>query len=342
MSEYKIIGGMLHIGGTRVSFKESPNVGGACRPTLIVFHDTASGLDEKSPINWLTNPAAKASAHFVVARDGSITQLVSTDRTAYHAGKSVYDGKHVNNSVNTFSIGIEIVNPGVMTIAKGGKAYYGDGKGASWDIKKYGIAKAKPLPASLDRAEAYWMPYTKEQIDAVIAIGRAVKEAYPAVSDGVAHWYVSPGRKVDTNPLFPLDGVRNDIFNGGTSTKQYKDPVQPDPEVDPNANVKAPEEPVPVAPVVEKPTPAPATKKVSYDVGLVTRELNLRNWPDSPNILAVIAVGSRIDIERTSTSQVTGSIWYKVRVKAENLLYHVGKEKYLEGFVHSAYIQRVL
>lgn len=339
MPEFKIVGGMLHIDGARVSFKESPNVGGACRPTLIVCHDTASGLDEKSPINWLVNPTAKASAHFVVARDGSITQLVSTDRTAWHAGASTYNNRSVNNSVNTFSIGIEIVNPGTMTVVKGGKAYYGDGKGASWDIKKYGIAKAKPLPASLDRAEAYWMPYTKEQIDAVIGIGRAVKEAYPAVTDVVAHWTVSPGRKVDTNPLFPLEGVRTDILDGNASTEKYKNPVKADPEVDPNANVATPPEQVAEpAPAVEK-TPA---KKPSYDTGLVTRELNLRNWPDSPNILAVIAVGSRIDIERTSTSQVTGSIWYKVRVKSACLLSHVGKEKYVEGFVHSAYIQRVL
>jgi N-acetyl-anhydromuramyl-L-alanine amidase AmpD len=63
---------------------------------LVVVHDiegTASGA-----ISWFRNPRARASAHFVVARDGRVTQMVPTWDVAWHAG---------NGWVNRHSIGIE-------------------------------------------------------------------------------------------------------------------------------------------------------------------------------------------------------------------------------------------
>lgn len=106
MAEYKIVKGMLTVDGKQVAFKQSPNVGGACKPEILVVHDTASGLNSSGPIGWLVDPKAKASAHFVVGRAGDITQLVSCDRAAWHAGKSVYNDKHVSGSVNSFAVGI--------------------------------------------------------------------------------------------------------------------------------------------------------------------------------------------------------------------------------------------
>jgi AmpD protein len=46
------------------------------------------------------------SAHFVVARNGSITQFVSTNSRAWHAGESTWLGK---DNCNDYSIGIEII-----------------------------------------------------------------------------------------------------------------------------------------------------------------------------------------------------------------------------------------
>ncbi|MDQ7001411.1 MAG: 1,6-anhydro-N-acetylmuramyl-L-alanine amidase AmpD [Ghiorsea sp.] len=48
----------------------------------------------------------RVSAHFVVARDGSITQFVSTYQRAWHAGKSSWQGR---DNCNDYSIGIEII-----------------------------------------------------------------------------------------------------------------------------------------------------------------------------------------------------------------------------------------
>lgn len=47
----------------------------------------------------------KVSAHVLVARDGSLTQYVSFNRRAWHAGRSLYCGRV---ACNDFSVGIEL------------------------------------------------------------------------------------------------------------------------------------------------------------------------------------------------------------------------------------------
>lgn len=50
------------------------------------------------------------SAHYLIARDGRIYQLVSDDRVAYHAGKGSLDGfPEYTDRLNQYSIGIEIM-----------------------------------------------------------------------------------------------------------------------------------------------------------------------------------------------------------------------------------------
>jgi N-acetylmuramoyl-L-alanine amidase len=74
--------------------------------TCIVLHATATeGL--KSPLDWLCNPISKVSAHYLIGIDGVVYNLVKTKDIAYHAGESEWKGK---DHVNTFSVGIELVN----------------------------------------------------------------------------------------------------------------------------------------------------------------------------------------------------------------------------------------
>lgn len=47
----------------------------------------------------------RVSAHFLVARDGCVTQFVDTDLKAWHAGRSELDGVA---DVNRFSVGVEL------------------------------------------------------------------------------------------------------------------------------------------------------------------------------------------------------------------------------------------
>ncbi len=71
----------------------------------VVLHATAGSLS--GTLSWFANPASGVSAHYVVAKDGDVYQMVEEDKLAHHAGGSDYQGRR---AFNNFSIGIEIVN----------------------------------------------------------------------------------------------------------------------------------------------------------------------------------------------------------------------------------------
>ena len=62
-------------------------------------------------LDWQAHPyfqqieGIEVSAHFVVDRQGLITQFVSCDERAWHAGRSSFQGR---DNCNDFSIGIEL------------------------------------------------------------------------------------------------------------------------------------------------------------------------------------------------------------------------------------------
>src|ERR1700731_4435775 len=73
----------------------------------VVVHSTVIPTVERTAYAFYTKES-KVSAHFVIGKDGSIVQTVSTFDRAWHAGVS-RDWRGRNN-VNDFSIGIELVN----------------------------------------------------------------------------------------------------------------------------------------------------------------------------------------------------------------------------------------
>ncbi|SNS39588.1 N-acetylmuramoyl-L-alanine amidase [Sphingomonas laterariae] len=87
----------------------SPNHDERALPvSMLVLHYTGM-VDAASAIDWLANPEAKVSAHYVVTEDGQVVRMVDEARRAWHAGRSHWRGV---TDVNSASIGIEIVNPG--------------------------------------------------------------------------------------------------------------------------------------------------------------------------------------------------------------------------------------
>jgi N-acetylmuramoyl-L-alanine amidase len=87
----------------------SPNFDDRDAPvSILVLHYTGM-QDAASAIARLADPEAKVSAHYLVAEDGQIVQMVPEDKRAWHAGRSYWRGK---SNLNSMSIGIEIVNPG--------------------------------------------------------------------------------------------------------------------------------------------------------------------------------------------------------------------------------------
>jgi len=75
---------------------------------MLILHYTGMKT-ARAAIERLRDPAAKASAHYLVEEDGGILRLVAEERRAFHAGVSYWRG---NSELNGRSIGVEIVNPG--------------------------------------------------------------------------------------------------------------------------------------------------------------------------------------------------------------------------------------
>ncbi|MBC8139735.1 MAG: N-acetylmuramoyl-L-alanine amidase [Fibrella sp.] len=72
----------------------------------VVLHATVTETADDAIRIFLAR-GSKVSAHFVVARDGKVTQMVPVGKRAWHGGTSRL-GRRAN--VNDFSVGIEMVN----------------------------------------------------------------------------------------------------------------------------------------------------------------------------------------------------------------------------------------
>jgi N-acetylmuramoyl-L-alanine amidase len=182
-----------------VKVMPTPNKSGALKPRLVVVHDTAGRLDHMTSVAWLRNPQASASAHFVVGMKGEIVQLASCLVKTWHAGKSSYRGEQ---NVNDFAIGIEIANPGRLGTTPGAKKARAS-FGQEFDIAAHRIAFAE----TPEHGRGWWMPYPDAQLQAVLDLCMAIRDRYN-ITNVATHWEISPGRKFDTNPLFPLAWLR--------------------------------------------------------------------------------------------------------------------------------------
>jgi len=185
--------------GHTVRYVETPNQGGALTPEYLVMHYTA-GSSAESSVAWLCNPAARASAHLVIGRDGSVTQLAAFNRIAWHAGQSQWAGR---SGLNGFSIGIELDNAGKL-----------ERVGERWRcaVTKRAYSDDEVLIANHphDRPGASpggWHEYSEAQIDAAGEVGVLLMQKY-ALRDVLGHEDIAPGRKTDPGPAFPMRNFR--------------------------------------------------------------------------------------------------------------------------------------
>lgn len=279
VKDHKII-----LDGAAVPFLSSRNHGGKVKPTAIVLHDTASPLKPDGDIAWLRGgpgQSQNASAHVVIDRAGKITQLIDLNILGWHAGISKWNGK---SGCNSFTIGFEIDNPGKLAKV-GDTVYRGVG---TYDTRKppeYGPGPLRVAYAETPQhGKGYWLDYTDEQIEAVIELCRASVEAYPSIKEIITHWLVSPGRKIDTNPLFPLQQVRDRVLGNMTQKKPTE------------AEVKK---------AVE------AAKSFDPDATVMVDKLNLRSLPQmGDNVVGSIPVGTRVDVQEASGD------WLRIKTPA--------------------------
>ena len=96
----------------KISLNYSPNFNIKKRSKknirFIIIHYTGMH-NELSALNRLCNINAKVSAHYFIKKNGSVLNLVPPIYEAWHAGRSSWKGL---NSLNKYSIGIEIQNSG--------------------------------------------------------------------------------------------------------------------------------------------------------------------------------------------------------------------------------------
>lgn len=89
----------------------SPNCGPRredALPDIIVLHYTAMP-DWQRARDWLCNPDAEVSAHYILSEQGDVVQMVEEDQRAWHAGAGSWGDI---SDVNSRSIGIEMNNTG--------------------------------------------------------------------------------------------------------------------------------------------------------------------------------------------------------------------------------------
>lgn len=181
-------------GPVSVGHWDSPNTTpgrrGAIRPSLCVVHWTG-GPDFRPVMNTFMNPRGGVSAHLVIERDGTIHQFVPFSRKAWHAGRSSWNGR---KSVNNWSIGVELVNSGLL-IKENGKFF----------TRGRRTIEICPTEVSWFAGKPY-QTYTEKQLASVRMVMEALEAEY-GISEWVGHSDVSPGRKTDPGPLLLIDDL---------------------------------------------------------------------------------------------------------------------------------------
>ena len=187
-----------------VLYAPSPNIGKTIKPTLLVMHYTGSS-SMAGAVNWLRNPAAKASAHVVIGRNGEIQQLVPFNVKAWHAGVSRWQGV---SDCNDYSIGIELVNAGLLTTRSDGT--YAEALNGHAVAKSDVVLAAHAATPNVVRP---WHAYTEKQLAAATAVASAICAEY-GIKTIVGHSDIAPIRKVDPGPAFPMAKFIRGVFAG--------------------------------------------------------------------------------------------------------------------------------
>ena len=189
--------------GEKVTYQSSPNHSGLFKrdlPDTVIIHFTA-GSSLASSVDVMTNSNNKVSAHIVIGRTGDVVQLVPFNKVAWHAGKSEWQGR---SKLNQYAIGIELDNAGQLQPNGNGSylSWYG-GHFSGHDVYK-GVHRNQYEPT-------YWHCYTEAQIMQTFTLCQALCQHY-FIKAILGHEEVSPGRKVDPGPAFPLDKLRNRLL----------------------------------------------------------------------------------------------------------------------------------
>lgn len=179
--------------------------------TLMMHYTASSNLT--SALNTLTNPKNESCAHLILDDDGTFYQLKPFNKITWHAGESKWRDRV---GLNRFSIGIEIRNAGYLT--KSGNIYRTT---YSQIVPKENVIYAQHRNEKISR---YWEVYTEEQLSRVREASELLIDTY-GLKFILGHEEVSPTRRVDPGPAFPLDKFRNELL-GNNRRDDITTPLQ--------------------------------------------------------------------------------------------------------------------
>lgn len=187
------------------------------RPVGILLHYTAGGTAWER----LAGQNSKVSAHFTVARNGDSYQCGDLDQRLWHAGESHIAGM---TGLNDYYIGIEQANYGFWAVDERKLKPLQHYIDAGWlpAMHKY---DAVHNPTRL----LYWEPWPEVQLAETEAIVRWLIEEIPTIRHIDGHDDVSPGRKSDPGPAFPMNRFRNILKPDSQSTPTNYKVISTDP-----------------------------------------------------------------------------------------------------------------
>lgn len=147
--------------------------------TGIVIHAMSREIEGKFAPDWLSEFGL--SVHAFIDTDGTIIEAVNSSDTAWHAGKSSWDGK---TNLNSHFLGVELLVPNTKN--------YGEFEGA---IQRPDI-------------------YSEAQYQALAEWCRQMQEKHPEIKTIVGHYQVSGDdvRGIGNGKIDPGDGFDWDLF----------------------------------------------------------------------------------------------------------------------------------
>ncbi len=197
--------------GDGVSFRATPNVGAVMKPRYLIMHYTAGWSAESAVQSLCTRKAqGNTSAHIVLGRDGRIVQLASLNVVTWHAGVSQWNGLV---GLNNWSIGIEMDNAGALH--RVGSTF------AAWFGGEYPESEVVLAAHKHGGGVQPWHAYTKMQIGRALELAELIVTHY-GLEDVLGHEDISPGRKIDPGPAFPLASIASRVMGrADDSLPQY-------------------------------------------------------------------------------------------------------------------------
>ena len=177
------------------------------RPVGILLHYTAGG----AAVDRLAGKGdSNVSVHFTVDRDGDAYQCGDLDQRLWHAGVSHIGGM---TGMNDWYVGIEQANFGYWREERGIPSL----SKAKEDGWLYAAHKNDPSRMM------WWEPYPEPLLKTTEAICRWLLSNIPSIKNIHGHDEVSPGRKSDPGPAFPMNRFRNLLMpDSASKPPRYK------------------------------------------------------------------------------------------------------------------------